>query len=108
MFASPVVSPLGEAASGEVAQVAFLQALQPLESDSSSYRLMVMDLDGSNARAVFPSEGEGGLEAQQVAWSPQGTHLAFVYRGDAWVVEVSTGLAQPLTASGRVTAVDWR
>jgi hypothetical protein len=108
MFASPVVSPLGEAASGGEAQVAFLQALQPLESESSSYRLMVMDLDGSNARAVFPSEGEGGLEAQQVVWSPQGTHLAFVYRGDAWVVEVSTGLAQPLTASGRVTAVDWR
>jgi len=108
MFASPVVSPPPEATSGGETQVAFLQALQPLESESSSYRLMVMDLDGSNARAVFPSEGEGGLEPQQIAWSPQGTHLAFVYRGDAWVVEVSTGLAQPLTASGRVTAVDWK
>lgn len=108
LFAYPVVSPAREATGVGEAQVAFLQALQPLESEGSSYRLMVMDLDGSNARAIFPSEGEGGLEAQQVAWSPQGTHLAFVYRGDAWVVEVSTGLAQPLTASGRVTAVDWR
>ena len=108
MFASPVVSPPREATSGGQAQVAFLQALQPLESESSSYRLMVMDLDGSNARALFPSEGEGGLEAQSVVWSPQATHLAFVYRGDAWVIEVSTGLAQPLTASGRVAAVDWR
>jgi hypothetical protein len=95
-------------ATGSEILVAYLQALQPLKSEGSSYRLMVMDQDGSNAWAVFPGEGEGGLEPQRVAWSPQGGYLAFLYRGDVWVVEVSTGLAQPLTASGRVTAVDWR
>jgi len=108
MFANPAVSPARTGATGSEILVAYLQALQPLESEGSSYRLMMMDQDGSNARAVFPSEGEGGLEPQRVAWSPQGGYLAFLYRGDVWVVEVSTGLAQPLTASGRVTAVDWR
>ncbi len=108
MFANPVLSPAHSSGAGGEVLLAYLQALQPLESEGSSYRLMVMDQDGSNARPLFPGEGEGGLEPQRVAFSPQGTLLALVYRGDVWVVEVSTGLAQALTTSGRVTAVDWR
>ncbi len=108
MFASPVISPARSSLEGSEILVAYLQALQPLESEGSSYRLMVMDQDGSNARPLFPGDGEGGLEPQRVAFSPQGTLLALVYRGDVWVVEVSTGLAQALTASGRITAVDWK
>ncbi len=108
MFANPVLSPARPNGAGGEVLLAYLQALQPLESEGSSYRLMVMDQDGSNPRPLFPGEGEGGLEPQRVAFSPQGSFLALVYRGDVWVVEVSTGLAQALTASGRVTAVDWR
>jgi Tol biopolymer transport system component len=73
----------------------------------SSYRLGVMDRDGSNARLLFPAEGEGGLEPIPPSWSPDGARLAVLYRGDLWIVDVETGLGQPLTTDGQTQAFDW-
>ncbi len=108
MFAYPSVSPAIVLPSGEISYlVAFLQAISPLESESSTYRLMVMDRDGSNLRSLFPDPGEPGLEPQQVAWSPNSDRIAIVYRGDLWVVDVESGLGQRLTAEGQTLNYDW-
>lgn len=109
MFAHPSVSPAIVLSSGEISyKVAFLQAISPLESESSTYRLMVMDRDGSNLRALFPDPGEPGLEPQQGAWSPEADRIAIVYRGDLWVVDVDSGLGQRLTAEGQTLNYDWK
>jgi hypothetical protein len=108
MFAEPVASPPRLLPSGEVDyQIAFLQALSPLESEGSRYRLVVVDRDGSNLRTLFPGDGEPGLEPHRVAWSPDGERLAVLYQGDLWIVDVTSGQAHRLTSDGQVTAFDW-
>jgi len=108
MFAEPVVSPARLLRNGEVDyQIAFLQAMAPLESESSRYRLVVVDRDGSNLRTLFPAEGEPGLEPHQVAWSPDGERLGVIYQGDLWIVDVASGQSHRLTSDGQVTAIDW-
>ncbi len=61
MFAFPKPSPQRVLESGERAfKVAFLVALEPRRSRTSSYQLMLMDQDGSNLLKIFPSgEGKG-------------------------------------------------
>jgi len=111
MFAYPSISPARVLSTGEVAyQVAFLQALSPLESQTSGYRLMVMDRDGSNLRQLFPEPGEPGLLQEDLAspvWSPTGEQLAIVYRGDLWIVDARSGSAVPVTGDGQASALDW-
>jgi hypothetical protein len=108
MFAEPVVSPPRLLPDGEVDhQIAFLRALTPLESESSRYRLAVIDRDGSNLRTLFPAEGEPGLEPHRVAWSPDGQRLAVIYQGDLWIVDVASTQAHRLTSDGQVSAIDW-
>jgi hypothetical protein len=109
MFAQPSVSPPVELPNGEIAyQVAYLQALSPLASEDSRYRLVVIDRDGSNRRVLFPAPGEPGLDPQQVTWSPDAGRLALIYQGDLWVVEVSTGVGHRLTGDGQASAIDWK
>jgi hypothetical protein len=114
MFANPLPSPAQESDYGEtIYKVAFLQALVSTQSDSSGYRLVVMDRDGSNRQAVFPPEGAQGLAPQVFAWSPVGESgynfmIAVIYQGDLWLVDVLTGQAQQLTGDGLTTALDWK
>lgn len=112
MFAYPSVSPGEITASGELSsQVAYLQAISPLESETSSYRLMVMDRDGSNLRLLFPELGQPGIAQAELAppvWSPDGDRLAVVYRGDLWIIDLATGAGQQLTGDGLTTALDWK
>ncbi len=115
MFAFPVASPVRTLPTGEQAYwVAYLQALFPQQSDTSRYRLMLMDRDGSNKRVLFPEEGEPGLPPQQVRWSPAPVDdrgqwaVAFMYQGNLYLVLVPSGEAIPLTGDGLVTALDWR
>ncbi len=112
MFAYPSSSPVELMDSGEIAsQVAFLQALSPLQSEASSYRLMVMDRDGSNVRALFPEAGKRGIAQNELSppsWSPDADRLALIYRGDVWIVDASTGAGQQLTGDGLTIALDWK
>jgi hypothetical protein len=115
MFAYPVPSPQEELPSGEhSAEIAYLQALFPSQSETSRYRLMVMDRDGSNRRALFPAEGSGGLEAQKVVWSPEPledpqTHaLAVIYDNNLWLVDSAGGEAWQITGDGLTSRVDWK
>ncbi len=108
MFAYPTASPVKLLANGEIEyKLAFLQAISPLESDTSNYRLTVMDRDGSNTRSIFPLLGESGLEPQPVVWSPGADQIAVIYRGDLWIVDVASELGQRITAEGLTLSMDW-
>jgi hypothetical protein len=110
MFAYPSVSPILDVDTPEIAyKVAFLQAINPLESKDSTYRLAVMDRDGSNHRVIFPGEGQPGLDPvlPGPVWSPSGERIALIYRGNLWVVDVQTGIGQQLTNDGQARLIDW-
>ncbi len=117
MFAYPIVSPITLKASGELAyEVAYLQAIFPTQSDSSRYRLSVMDRDGSNRRVLFPMEGSSGLSPQQDwgAWSPEpmpdsgNFSIALIYQGNLWLVDTTTGQGQQISGDGLTTRVIWK
>lgn len=115
MFAYPVPSPISVQDSGELSyELAYLQAIFPRQSEGSRYRLMLMDRDGSNRRALFPAEGEPGLEPQQVTWSPgisagaAGYWLAFLYNGNLFLVDSASGQSFQLTGDGLIDRLDWR
>ena len=118
MFAYPLASPLQKDASGETGyQVAFLQAIFPTQSDTSRYRLAVMDSDGSNRKMLYPPESQaGGLEPSGSwgAWSPgplpDNDHysLAIIDQGNLWLVDSQTGEAQQVTGDGLTTRVIWK
>lgn len=118
MFAYPAASPVMSTtvgAAGELPfQVAYLEATQPLQSETSRYQLVVIDRDGSNRKVVFPQNGAQGLEPQQVIWSPepvdnQGHYaIAFAYQGNIWMVDLSTGSAMQVTGDGLTISLDWR
>jgi hypothetical protein len=108
IFAQPSVSGrLGETA-GESYRIAYLQAISPLRSDNSRYRLVVMDRDGSNRRALFPPEDQPGIEPQRIVWSPDGNRIVLTYRGDLWIVDISAGSGQRVTGDGQTSAYDWK
>ena len=118
MFAYPLASPLQPKASGEGAyQVAYLQAIFPNQSESSRYRLVVMDRDGSNRKVLFPTDDRsGGLSPQNDwgVWSPapmpeSGNYaIALIYQGNLWIVDTVTGKAQQITGDGLTTRVIWK
>ncbi len=113
MFSLPTVSPASVLDSGEVAySLAYYQASSPLDSRDSSYRLMLIDRDGSNRRILFPSDGQAGMKGDDIqhpaAWSPDGSRLALLYQGNLWLVDVTTAQGQQLTGDGQTRAYDWK
>ena len=62
------------------AQLASLRATNPAAGQDSSYALWLADSDGSDARRLFPPEGESGAFArlQPLAWGPDADRLAFI------------------------------
>jgi len=125
MFAYPVPSPMqhksnylnnlsGKNLDQEAFAVAFLQAVFPDQSESSGYRLSIIDRDGSNQKYLFPEEGAAGLSPQRIVWSPEpmtpegDLAIAFIYNGNIWLVDSASGEAQQITGDGLTTQVDWR
>ena len=116
MFAYPLPSPAFEKSSGEQGyQVAYLQAALPELSESSSYRVALIDRDGSNQVILFPSPDRSGLEPRRGwgAWGPAGEgsdarySLAVLYEGDIWILNPVSGQATQVTGDGRVQRLDW-
>jgi hypothetical protein len=109
MFAYPTASPM---LPGKRYLVAFLQSIFPEKSDSSRYRLMVMEQDGSNRRVLFPPEGSAGMEPQQSIWSPLPDDnlpwLAVIYQGNLWLINPTSGENRQITGDGLISRVDWR
>ena len=115
MWAAPAFSPDAAPAGGyRVGYLAWLAARQAENSLSSDYDLMLADRDGSNARAIFPPPGEPGFlrrdlasHAPDFAWSPDARHIAIVYRGDIWLVDVMSAAAAQVTFDGASSYPVW-
>jgi hypothetical protein len=94
--------------------VAYLQAIFPEQSETSRYRVVVMDQDGSNRRTVFPAMDAPGLEPQTPVWAPDdiegqtGDFVAVVYQGNLWLVDSGSGAPYQVTGDGLVTRIDWK
>jgi hypothetical protein len=114
MFAYPSASPLRPSGKEKSYQLAYLQAIFPDQSETSRYRVVVMDRDGSNRRTVFPPTDAIGLKPQTPAWAPEsvtgqvGDFLAVVYQGNLWLVDSGSGQAYQITGDGSLLRVDWK
>jgi len=113
MFAYPSVSALELQGAEKNYQVAYLQAVFPGQSETSRYRLVTIDRDGSNATILFPAEGSTGLEPQAVQWAPEALAsgeqlIALVYQGNLWLVDAFTGQSYQITGDGLTTRLDWK
>jgi resuscitation-promoting factor RpfB len=114
MFAYPSASSLQSSSRERQYQVAYLQSIFPSQSETSRYRLMVMDRDGSNRRTLFPASDAPGLEPQTPIWAPDpiegqaGDFIAIVYQGNLWLVDSGNGQAYQVTGDGLVTRIDWK
>jgi len=114
MFAYPSASSLQSSSRERQYQVAYLQSIFPSQSETSRYRLVVMDRDGSNRRTIFPANDAPGLEPQTPAWAPDpidgqsGDFIAVVYQGNLWLVDSGNGQAYQVTGDGLVTRIDWK
>ncbi|MCS7011211.1 MAG: G5 domain-containing protein [Anaerolineales bacterium] len=110
MFAYPVPSP-ARLENGELTyRLAYLQAIFPLQSATSRYRLVVMDRDGSEATTLFPESTQPGLRPQTPVWSPDPAYnwLAVIYEGNLWLVNADTGQAYQVTGDSLVSRLDWK
>ncbi len=73
-----------------------------------------MDRDGSNQRNLYPTQGEPGLEPQQVVWSPgpgggeDDYYLSVIMDGDIWLINATSGEAHQVTGDGLTSRVSWR
>ena len=114
MFAYPSASPARQNGQEKAYQVAYLQAIFPDQSETSRYRLVVMDRDGSNRRVLFPSADATGLEPQTPVWAPEpiqgqtGDFLGIVYQGNLWLIDSGNGQAYQITGDGLTSMIDWK
>jgi hypothetical protein len=106
MWALPAFSPIPDPVTGDI-RLAYLQAEDPLNSVVSSYRLIIRDIDGSNARTLFPEEDDLGLTANLFAWSPDGLQIAVTYQGNIYIIDTLNGLAQQVTGDGQSSIPRW-
>jgi WD40 repeat protein len=109
MFAYPTVS---ELLPDNRYQIAYLQAIFPDKSQTSRYRLVIADRDGSNRAVIFPPEGSSGLEPHKIVWGPaekDGTILiAVIQQGNLWLLDSTGTKSQQITGDGLVSRVDWK
>ena len=112
MFAYPVPSPYTQ---DNRFYIAYLQAIFPEQSESSRYRLMIMDRDGSNRNSIFPPEGSPGIDPQlkMVVWGPDTGNidslwLALIYQGNLWLLNPGSGQAKQITGDGSIGRIDWK
>ncbi len=108
MFSYPEPAPYPD----EKFLVAYLQAAFPEKSDTSRYRLVVMDRDGSNKTTIFPSEGSTGIEPQKIAWSPWITDkidrwIGLINQGNLWLINVDLNQVQQISGDGSIIRIDW-
>jgi hypothetical protein len=114
MFAYPASSPIRLNGQEKAYELAYLQAIFPDQSETSRYRLVVMDRDGSNRRVLFPSADAAGLEPQTPVWAPDsiqgqvGDFVAVVYQGNLWLIDSGSGQAYQMTGDSLITRIDWR
>ena len=109
IWSAPTFSPIVSSPDSQFPQgyLAYLRARVPHESVNGEYDLIVADRDGSNARKIFPPDGQPGLRAQELVWSPDGHQLAFIYQGNLWIIDVESAVAHQLTLDGGASNPVW-
>ncbi|OGO32163.1 MAG: hypothetical protein A2Z16_02250 [Chloroflexi bacterium RBG_16_54_18] len=116
MFAYPLASPLQELANGiQDYQIAFLQALSSAQSETSRYRVGVMNRDGTNRRLVFPADDNVGMSPDQYwgAWAPAplpesgDNALGIIYQGNLWILDLKLNNAVQVTGDELTTRLIW-
>lgn len=105
-FSPLVVDPQAQFPRGYIAYLRARDIGNSINSQAE-YDLIVADRDGSNTRKIYPPEGQPGLNAQNFAWSPDGKQIAFIYRGNLWVIDVESEVARQLTLDGRASQPIW-
>lgn len=114
MFSYLAVSSVQPSSRERPYEVAYLQAIFPEQSETSRYRVVVMDRDGSNRRTIFPANDAPGLEPQTPVWAPDaiegqaGDFIAVIYQGNLWLVDSGNGQSYQITGDGLVTRIDWK
>ena len=93
--------------------LAFLEAIFPENSESSRYRLKVIDRDGSNSQIIFPFNDMQGLEPQNIFTSPcddqQSCQIGFIYQGNLWIVTMNEQInIHQITGDGLLTRIEWK
>lgn len=109
MFSSPTPS---NTQNNKRYQIAYLQAIFSEQSDTSRYKLMTVDKDGSNRKMIFPPDGSAGIEPQNIVWSPYSSEsenfIAFIYQGNLWLYNTINLQAQQITGDGLISRIDWK
>ena len=109
MFSYPSITPY--TLNGKY-QVAYLQAIFPENSESSRYRVMLMDRDGSNSNLMFPTQDSPGIEPQKLNWEPciipETCRLGLTYQGNIWLINVSNFSVSQITGDGLISLLDWK
>jgi hypothetical protein len=114
MFSYPAASPARSDGREKIYQIAYLQSIFIEQSETSRYRLMVMDRDGSNSKALFPPTDASGIEPQTPIWSPEplegqaGDFIALLYQGNLWLIDSGNSAAYQVTGNGLISAIDWK
>ncbi len=98
MWANPV---WGEAG------IAFGEAVNALQSVNSRYTIQLIDRDGSNKRQLFPFQTEPGVQFPELAWSPAGDELLFIYNGNLYLTTSRGAPPQQLTVDGQASQAQW-
>lgn len=98
MWANPAWGPPG---------IAFGEAINPLQSVNSRYRIQLVDHDGSNKRQLFPFQEEPGVQFPELIWSPEGDQLLFIYNGNLYIANVPASPPRQLTIDGQVQSAQW-
>lgn len=85
--------------------IAFLRAINPIDSQRSGYTLWLVDRDGSNAHQLYPAVGENSLFAREqrfMAWGPTGRDIAFIYNDSLYLLNLDSGEARRVTQDDTV------
>jgi hypothetical protein len=114
MFSYPSTSLINLKGEEKSYQVAYLQSIFKEQSETSRYRLFIMDRDGSNSKSLFPPTDSNGLEPQIPIWSPgpiegqTGDFIAVMYQGNLWLVDSGNSDAYQVTGDGLIGGIDWK
>jgi len=113
MFSYPSSSPLLGNTEEIDYKISFLQAIFPDQSETSRYRLVTMDRDGSNRKIIFPTEGLTGIDPQIPVWAPRNDlfdaeFICFLYQGNIWLFDTISNFSQQITGDGLIERVDWK